>query len=137
MWTSTLKPHLKRNAVSYVLFFTAFFGGIGALGFKALFLDSKVEETSKTDESPKLSAEEALTALRRVSQNALQICYDSGVKGFLLQYDQDGEMKWWFIKEDRGFWRSENGTWMTKPIEENEWVQIGPDTTGLKCNVKQ
>ena len=132
MWPRSMKFDLRTVAAAGLAV------TLMSAGAVAILWPSKQEvaKTATAPETPKITEDEALVALRRVSANALQICVDSVLEGYLFQFEQDGEIKWWFTKY-RSFWRSQNGTWLTTPIAANEWVQVGADTTGLKCNIKQ
>lgn len=136
MWSSKVKPHLKRNAVAYAIFVVAMLGGIIALAISSFLFPKKQEPAEAESKISAPTVDEALTTLRRASPNALQICWDSGVDGYLYQFEDKGTLKWWYVK-NRQMWKSENGTWMSKPVEDSEWVLISPDATGLKCSVKQ
>jgi hypothetical protein len=94
------------------------------------------DEKKSAEMAPQPTTDEALKALRRVSPNALQICFDGGVGGYLFQFEEEGQLKWWFVNI-RPMWKSQNGTWLTKTIADNEWVQVGADVTGLTCDIKQ
>lgn len=136
MWLSTVKSHTKRNAVLYVILVTAFLGGLLALSI-AHMVSGKHPKQIKTyieDEIP--TVDQAISAIMRVSPKALQVCYDEGVTGYLLQFEVDGTTQWRYTKH-REMWKSENGTWMTTVINDTEWAVVGPDVTGLTCNTIQ
>lgn len=131
MWSRALN-FLKTNRGLHI--FGAVF--LTIVGGSAIIFSLSGSPKKEVEPSP--TAEEALKALRRVSPHALQICYDSGLGGggYLFQFEEEGVQKWWFVAL-RPMWRSENGTWLTKTIGDSEWVQVGADVTGLKCDIKQ
>ena len=138
MQFSSIKQHFSTNAVTYKVFVTAIVFFISAICL-ILVIASFTQKESKQDVksiTTQPTVDEALAALRRVSPNALQICYDSGVGGYLFQFEEQGTLKWWFINY-RQMWKSQNGTWLTNIITDNEWVQVGADVTGLICDIKQ
>lgn len=110
------------------------------LAVAALVGCGKVEEPAK-EQNPLPTGDQATEAILRGHPNSLQVCYDSRLNGFFLDYgpmlpagaDNDNKYHGWLWIEAPNFFLSANGKWFMQELAVDKYVQVYPDTNGLPC----
>ena len=91
--------------------------------------------------APTPSVDQAVDAILRSHPNSNQVCFDSKLHGFFLDYGpllpagsaDDGKFHGWYWIDTPNFFLSANGKWFTQDLANDKYAQVYPDTTGLPC----
>ena len=89
------------------------------------------------------TVDEYLTAITRgdaLGSHFKQICYDNVLEGVFILFestDPNTFNGWYFVKYTHiNIWQAANGIRFSKEIDNNMFVKVFPDVTGLTCKVK-
>jgi hypothetical protein len=89
-----------------------------------------------------ITSEEAMVAVMRGHPHSIQVCYDTGLNGYFLQYPPrkegatDDVMYGWYFLQKVQYFRASNNTWFIANQPEVNYASVYPDVAGLPCKMQ-